>query len=73
MDSTFRTDPSTMDATQATHIPVCRTINCGRDAPEIDIFCDRCREEIDAVRDAARRRFVIFGASGRKALLDPGR
>lgn len=73
MDSTFRTDPSTMDAAQATHIRVCRTINCGRDAPDIDIFCDRCREEIDAVRDAARRRFVIFGASGRKALLDPGR
>ena len=73
MDSTFRTDPSTMDATLARHIPVCRTINCDRDAPETDIFCDRCREEIDAVRDAARRRFVIFGASGRKALLDPGR
>ena len=73
MASTFRTDPSTMDAAQAAHIPVCRTINCGRDAPERDIFCGRCREEIDAVRDTARRRFVIFGASGRKALLDPGR
>ena len=73
MESTFRTDPSTMDPTQATHIPVCRTINCGRDAPETDVFCDRCREEIDAVRDTARRRFVIFGASGRKALLGPGR
>jgi predicted amidophosphoribosyltransferase len=67
MDSTFRTDRSTMDLTQVTHVPVCRTINCGRDAPEIDTFCDRCREEIDAVRDTARRRFVIFGASGRKA------
>ena len=42
----------------ATHSQVCRTINCGRDAPETDIFCDRCREEIDAVRDRARRRFV---------------
>ena len=73
MDSTFRTDHSTMDLTQVTHVPVCRTINCGRDAPEIDIFCDRCREEIDAVRDTARRRFVIFGASGRQALLDSGR
>jgi hypothetical protein len=73
MDSTFRTDPSTMDAAQATHIPVCRTINCDRDAPGRDIFCGRCREEIDAVRDTARRRFVIFGASGRKALLDPAR
>ena len=70
MDSTFRTDLSNMDAAQATHIPVCRTINCGRDAPETDLFCDRCREEIDAVRDTARRRFVIFGVSGRKALLD---
>jgi hypothetical protein len=67
MDSTFRTDRSTMDLTQVTHVPVCRTINCGRDAAEIDAFCDRCREEIDAVRDTARRRFVIFGASGRKA------
>ena len=67
MDSTFRTEPSTMDPTQATHVPVCRTISCGRDAPEIDIFCDRCREVIDAVRDTARRRFVIFGVSGRKA------
>ena len=73
MVSTFRTNPSTMDATQATHIPVCRTINCGRDAPETDVFCDRCREEIDAVRYTARRRFVIFGASGRTTLLDPGR
>ena len=73
MDSAFCTDPSTMDATQATHIAVCRTINCGRDAPEADIFCGRCRGEIDAVRDTARRRFVIFGASGRKALLNAGR
>ena len=73
MDSTFRTDPSTMDATQATHIPVCRTINCGRDAPDIVMLCDGCSEVIYAVRVAARRRFVIFGASGRKALLDPGR
>ena len=70
MDSTFRTDPSTMDAIEATHIPLCRSINCGRDAPETDIFCGRCREEIDAVRDTARRRFVIFGTFGRKALLD---
>jgi hypothetical protein len=70
MDSMFRTDPSTMDAAQARRIRVCRTINCGRDAPETDIFCGRCREEIDAVRDTARRRFVIFGALARKALLD---
>ena len=73
MDSTFRTELSSMDTTQATQTPVCRTINCGCDAPETDIFCDRCREEIDAVRDTARRRFVIFGVGGRKALLDPGR
>jgi hypothetical protein len=73
MDSTLRTDPSTMDAAQASHVPVCRTINCGRDAPDTDIFCDRCREERDAGRDTARRRFVIFGASGRKSLLDSGR
>ena len=73
MGSTFHTEFSSMDTTQATQTPVCRTINCGRDAPETDVFCDRCRDEIDAVRYTARRRFVIFGASGRKTLLDPGR
>jgi hypothetical protein len=45
-------------------ITVCRTIGCDRSASGTDEFCPRCREEIDAIRDLARRRFVIWGTSG---------
>jgi hypothetical protein len=47
-------------------ITVCRTIGCDRDASGEDEFCPRCREEIDAVRVMAQRRFVIWGAYGMK-------
>jgi hypothetical protein len=33
----------------------------------------KCREEIDALRDTAQRRFVIFGAWGRRTLPHFGR
>ncbi len=71
MDSAFRTGPTTIDTTQTTHVAVCRTINCGRNASETDIYCGPCRETIGAMRDTARRQFVIFGVSGRRVAIDP--
>jgi hypothetical protein len=44
-------------------IRACRAVNCDQDAEADDDFCVKCREEIDALRDMARRRFVIFGTS----------
>jgi len=73
MDSMFRSDDWTMPAHEVTNVQVCRAINCDGDALETDVFCGRCREEIDAVRDTARRRFVIFGASGRRPLATSSR
>jgi hypothetical protein len=61
MDSRFRFDES---ATHSRELRVCRTIECGRDAEDQDDFCMKCRDEIDAVRAEARRRFVIWGTSG---------
>ena len=42
-------------------VRVCRTKGCGLDADGQDAFCPKCREEIDAVREMARRRFIIHG------------
>ena len=61
MDSRLRFDES---ATHSCEPRVCRTIECGRDAEDQDVFCIKCRDEIDAVRAEARRRFVIWGTSG---------
>jgi hypothetical protein len=63
MDSVNEIDESGTHLSQNGSFRVCRTINCGRHAPTEDDFCPRCREEIDAVRDMARRRFVMRDAS----------
>ena len=73
MDSTFRSYDWTGPADAVASPRACRAINCDSDAVEMDVFCGRCREEIDAVRETARRRFVIFGAWGRRPLADSGR
>jgi hypothetical protein len=70
MDSRSRFEESVTHSIEAR---VCRTIGCGRDAEEQDDFCLKCREEIDALRDTAQRRFVIFGAWGRRTLPHFGR
>jgi hypothetical protein len=51
------------DAELQLAFPACRTVNCDQDADCDDDFCARCHDEIAAVRDSARRRFVIFGTS----------
>jgi hypothetical protein len=66
MDITFPMNESGADSSQQIDVRACRTINCGRDADDADVFCPRCREEIDAIREMARRRFVIFGTSATK-------
>jgi hypothetical protein len=63
MDSMFTRDKSETHSSPQLDVRVCRTIDCGRNAHDEDLFCPRCREEIDAVRDMARRRFVIYGMS----------
>ena len=64
MDSTFPMDESGTHSRPQMDVRACRTIDCGRDAHDRDLFCTRCREEIDAVRDMARGRFIIYGTSG---------
>jgi hypothetical protein len=55
-------------AGQRMEVRLCRTINCGLHAVDGDVFCVKCREEIDAAREAARRRFVIFATRRRPRL-----
>jgi hypothetical protein len=59
-------DESGTPSSQGRNVRVCRTIDCGRCTLAQDEFCTRCREEIDALRAMARRRFVIWGASAIK-------
>jgi hypothetical protein len=63
MDRVNDIDESGTHSSQNGSFRVCRTIDCGRHAPTEDDFCPRCREEIDALRDMARRRFVMRDAS----------
>jgi hypothetical protein len=63
MDNVNEIDESGTHSSQNGSFRVCRTIDCGRHAPTEDDFCPRCREEIDAVRDMARRRFVMRDVS----------
>jgi len=53
MDSTFPMDESGTHSRPQMDVRACRTIDCGRDAYDRDLFCPRCREEIDAVREMA--------------------
>jgi hypothetical protein len=59
-------DESGTHSSQNGSVRVCRTIDCGRHTLAQDEFCARCREEIDALRAMARRRFVIWGTSASK-------
>ena len=61
MDSRFEIEAL---ATHSSQLRVCRTIDCDRDAQDQDDLCMQCREDIDAVRAAARSRFVIWGTTG---------
>ena len=65
IDSINEIDESGTHSSQNGSFRVCRTIDCGRHAPTEDDFCPRCREEIDAVRDMARHRFVMRGRGAR--------
>lgn len=64
MDRALHFDDSGNHAREQQQARICRTHNCGLDAQEHDDFCPKCRDEIDAMRATARRRFVIWGASG---------
>jgi hypothetical protein len=61
MSRMFALDESENQAGPQMEVRVCRTRGCGLDAEEQDGFCPRCREEIDALREMARRRFIIHG------------
>jgi hypothetical protein len=65
MGNIFRTDEFGHSAGHQMEVRICRTIDCGLHALSGDVFCLKCSEEIEAARVAARRRFVIFGTSGR--------
>ena len=64
MGNIFSMDELGADVRQQMEVRVCRTIDCGLDAFDGNVFCVKCSDEIEAVRAAARRRFVIFGISG---------
>ncbi len=64
MGNIFPLDESGAYARQQMDVRVCRTIDCGLDAFDGNVFCVKCSVEIDALRAAARRRIVIFGTSG---------
>jgi len=64
MATMFRMHDWDVDFVQQTEARYCRTIDCGQEAADGTSFCTKCSDEINAVREAARRRFVIFGASG---------
>ena len=64
MGNSFSMDELGADVRQQMEVRVCRTIDCGLDAFDGNVFCVKCSVEIDALRAAARRRIVIFGTSG---------
>ena len=64
MSNIFPMDELGTYARQQMEVRVCRTIDCGLDAFDGNVFCVKCSDEIDAARAAARRRIVIFGTSG---------
>jgi len=65
VDHFFPIDELAARVAQRREVRICRTVDCGQDTLDGDVFCQKCRDEIDAARELARRHFVIYGVSGK--------